>query len=1035
MAITKIKQVYGNVLRVAIPLTQRVRTMVDGVETEEEFDFYPSPDYPVMIDLYKGGGLHQTFTATMHENVATFVDEGTIPIGVYQLEVRCRDMQGHPCRYMVRAIIVIVDATIDAGIEAGIEFNSETYTLEGTVFYYAKGDTGVGIERIEQITESEENGGVNVIRVTLTDGTYSDFNVRNGRLTPNQEERLAKIESDYVIWSFTRDGNTFNTDDYKYSDIVDIRNSGRVLHIRMINADGSGEERLFVDANEESNRFTAYYCEGKGEIAKSEIVGAKVYYLTRGDNDSINVSEINYESLLQPYLGSILYKGSELANRTYVRDQNLIVRFDLDNTITCDTSITNIITSLNANKRVIGEADLVNHTLFTPSYFADNIVVFDFISPIDGKRSTLFGVNNNNVDTWQLTEGQVYSKPTGGIPKSDLDSNVQASLNKADNTYTRAQVDALIRSAQQLTFVVVATLPTPSESTTGKIYLVPSSTPAQSNVRDEWITITVGGVYRWELIGSTSVDLTQYTTKDYVDSRTKMLKLISISPLQWQDGHETIAKAMLDDIYDANRSNTDTNFVMPIFYQRNGYVYTLGYTRLTTNNMGVITGARNVFHSTNASVSRFLTITTNTSGDILSIEDSEDDSVQDKITYYTSFYSLQKHSDGSISFYDTNDNEVDFHSALSDIINRFAIVKTNEYLDVMGEGEQTTNNFLLFIYQKEEPTSSSWRQTYHHFVGYSRETSFYHLTLLESRYNGEHTLELDDFEEVSFVQLMSNGKIDPYLFDDSTKASLALADSALQSETDPTVPSWAKQATKPSYTAQEVGALPNTTTIPTSLSQLTDDATHRTVSDTEKSTWNNKSNFSGNYNDLTNKPTIPAAQVNSDWNANSGVAQILNKPTIPTVPAISTDISSDATSDTKTASPKAVKTYADSVAGDTNVIETVKVNSTALTPDANKAVDVKTHDAVVNHGTSDTTFALTPNVLHTWGTVTALTLTLATPTDNTIVNEYMVQFTSGATATTLSLPSTITWVATPNIQANKTYQVSIINNLGVIAEF
>lgn len=38
---------------------------------------------------------------------------------------------------------------------------------------------------------------------------------------------------------------------------------------------------------------------------------------------------------------------------------------------------------------------------------------------------------------------------------------------------------------------------------------------------------------------------------------------------------------------------------------------------------------------------------------------------------------------------------------------------------------------------------------------------------------------------------------------------------------------------------------------------------------------------SGSYNDLTNKPTIPAAQVNSDWNASSGVAQILNKPSIP----------------------------------------------------------------------------------------------------------------------------------------------------------
>ncbi len=37
---------------------------------------------------------------------------------------------------------------------------------------------------------------------------------------------------------------------------------------------------------------------------------------------------------------------------------------------------------------------------------------------------------------------------------------------------------------------------------------------------------------------------------------------------------------------------------------------------------------------------------------------------------------------------------------------------------------------------------------------------------------------------------------------------------------------------------------------------------------------------SGSYNDLSNKPTIPAAQVNSDWNAATGVTQILNKPAL-----------------------------------------------------------------------------------------------------------------------------------------------------------
>ena len=46
--------------------------------------------------------------------------------------------------------------------------------------------------------------------------------------------------------------------------------------------------------------------------------------------------------------------------------------------------------------------------------------------------------------------------------------------------------------------------------------------------------------------------------------------------------------------------------------------------------------------------------------------------------------------------------------------------------------------------------------------------------------------------------------------------------------------------------------------------------------------WNEADNTKADY--IKNKPTIPAAQVNSDWNAASGVAQILNKPTIPAAP-------------------------------------------------------------------------------------------------------------------------------------------------------
>ena len=45
--------------------------------------------------------------------------------------------------------------------------------------------------------------------------------------------------------------------------------------------------------------------------------------------------------------------------------------------------------------------------------------------------------------------------------------------------------------------------------------------------------------------------------------------------------------------------------------------------------------------------------------------------------------------------------------------------------------------------------------------------------------------------------------------------------------------------------------------VPTTLSGLVDDSTHRLVTDGEKATWNAKSDFSGSYDDLTDKPEIP----------------------------------------------------------------------------------------------------------------------------------------------------------------------------------
>lgn len=105
-------------------------------------------------------------------------------------------------------------------------------------------------------------------------------------------------------------------------------------------------------------------------------------------------------------------------------------------------------------------------------------------------------------------------------------------------------------------------------------------------------------------------------------------------------------------------------------------------------------------------------------------------------------------------------------------------------------------------------------------------------------------------------------------------------------ETDPTVPSWAKASSKPTYTASEVGAASSThthgnitnggditATAPTiangdqiiindnSASKITNgptfDGSTTTTALTPKGTWESFSKFSGSYNDLSNKPTIP----------------------------------------------------------------------------------------------------------------------------------------------------------------------------------
>lgn len=185
---------------------------------------------------------------------------------------------------------------------------------------------------------------------------------------------------------------------------------------------------------------------------------------------------------------------------------------------------------------------------------------------------------------------------------------------------------------------------------------------------------------------------------------------------------------------------------------------------------------------------------------------------------------------------------------------------------------------------------------------------------------------------------------------------------------------WVLQAEKPTYTASEVGALPDTTEIPKNLSDLQEDTKHRTVTDVEKESWNGKSDFSGSYNDLEDKPTIPT------------VPTTLPNPQVLTI------------------------TYG-------NQTHTYN-GSEAL------AITIETGGIErIEKLATDTTVTLEPNKLYIFPEMPSLTYTIGDGT-----GEVHFIFKSGATATRVVHPSNVN-IGSFSVDANKVYEVSILEGL------
>lgn len=108
-----------------------------------------------------------------------------------------------------------------------------------------------------------------------------------------------------------------------------------------------------------------------------------------------------------------------------------------------------------------------------------------------------------------------------------------------------------------------------------------------------------------------------------------------------------------------------------------------------------------------------------------------------------------------------------------------------------------------------------------------------------------------------------------------------------------------------------------------------------------------------------------------------------------------------------------------------------------LSKKTNTDYDVEWTDAPVGGDTprqemqsTDTTVTLQPNKLYVFPEMESLTITLGTPSDTNVANEYHFFFTSGQTATTLTLNDALSDAY--SIEANMKYEVSILENVAYI---
>lgn len=754
------------------------------------------------------------------------------------------------------------------------------------------GEDGVGVESIVQTSTSHESGGTNIITATLTDGTETTFEIMNGEA-----------------------GSTAQIKKFEFNDILDITSTSDEIY-QELNECIANKEPFFITSGDDTHQVVYSYKYNNT---------LKIYYfatqtdmttitLTGSPTVTVTYSDIYYQKLINQN-NKLDY--SYLSNTPTIPDELSDLSDDTTHRLVTDTekstwggkqdalvSGTNIKT-IN-NNSILGSGDLTIQPIFDATFVDEaeeqgiNLTNEEYQSLIDayidgqifkinGMTATVSVDGSGNVTLEQILDNIVC--------KYDISSTNNNHTITFDTITLATSTDLASKQNTLVSGTNIKTINNESLLGSGNIDIQGSQTDVQINgssiVSNDVANIQVEGTYN----ASTNKIATMSEIPTKVSDLSNDTGFITSSSLPTKvsdlSNDSGFISSETDPVFSASAAaGIDSGDISTWNGKQDALV---SGTNIKTINNNSILGSGNITISGGGGTPTDVringtSITSNNVADIIT-ETSYDSStnkiatVSDLPTKTSDLTNDSNFISGLVMLTYDSSTWQDFQNAYNS--NKIVYCKVGGRMAFLAYVEATKVEFQYYrslgspsvsnqvdeVYVYALTSANKWTTT----TRKASSTIAVGTGLSKSYTANSRTMTLS-VDTSTMAQKSDLPTKTSDLTNDSgfitgyTETDPVFTASAAYGISSSDITTWNNKSDF-SGDYDDLTNKPTIPTVPTNVSSFTNDAGYITgytetdpvfsasaahgITSTDITNWNNKSNFSGNYNDLTNKPTIP----------------------------------------------------------------------------------------------------------------------------------------------------------------------------------